>query len=62
MMKAVSTSESHLSGVVVNVLATGSKSCGLKPSQGNGFLRVIKIHSTPSIGWEVKPEAPRHEI
>jgi hypothetical protein len=22
------------------------------------FLRAIKIHSTPSFGWEVKPEVP----
>jgi hypothetical protein len=39
---------SHLGGVVVSVLATGHKGCGFEPGQGDGFLRVIKIHSTLS--------------
>jgi hypothetical protein len=43
---------------VVSVLATGSKSFGFNPSLGNGFLRAIKIRSTPSIRWEIKPEVP----
>jgi hypothetical protein len=38
----------RLGGVVVSVLATGPKGCGFKPGQGDGFLRVIKIRSTPS--------------
>jgi hypothetical protein len=44
------------------VLATKPKSRGFEPGQGNGFLRVIKIHSTPSFGWEVKPEFPCRKI
>jgi hypothetical protein len=43
---------------VVNVLATGPKGRGFKPGRGDGFLRVIKIHSTLSFRWQVKPEAP----
>jgi hypothetical protein len=31
----------------------------LKPGLVNGFLRAIKIRSTPSFGWEVKPEVVR---
>jgi hypothetical protein len=43
-----STNEAcHLGGVVVGVLATGSKGCGFEPGQGDGFLRAIKICSTP---------------
>jgi hypothetical protein len=42
-------------GVVVNVLAIGSKVRGFKPGRGDGFLRAIKISRTPSIGWEAKP-------
>jgi hypothetical protein len=45
---------SGLGGVVVNVLATGPKDCGLETGHGDGFLRAIKICSTPSLGWEVK--------
>jgi hypothetical protein len=47
---------------VVSVLATGPKGCGFEPGQGDRFLRVIKIHSTPSFGWEVKLEIPCHKI
>jgi hypothetical protein len=43
---------------VVSVLFTGFKVHGYKPGQGDGFLRLIKIHSTPSFGWEVKLEFP----
>jgi hypothetical protein len=39
---------SRLGGVVVSVLATGPKGCGFEPGQGDGFLRAIKISSTPS--------------
>jgi hypothetical protein len=42
---------------VVSVLATGPKGCGFKSCNGDGFLMAIKIRSTPSFGWEVKPEA-----
>jgi hypothetical protein len=47
---------------VVSVLATGPKCHGFKSGQGDGFLRAIKIHSTPSFGWEVKPEVPCRKI
>jgi hypothetical protein len=43
---------------VVSVLATGPKVRGLEPGQGDGFLRAIKICSTPSFRWEVKLEVP----
>jgi hypothetical protein len=52
----------YLSGVMVSVLAIGPKVRRFKPNQGNGFLRVIKFHSTPSFGGEVKLEAPCHKI
>jgi hypothetical protein len=32
------------------------------PDQGDGFLRAIKIHSTPSFGRVVKPGAPCYKI
>jgi hypothetical protein len=38
----------RLGGVVASVLATGSKDCVFEPGQGSGFLRAIKIRSTPS--------------
>jgi hypothetical protein len=44
--------------VVVSVLATGPKVRGFEPGKGYGFLRAIKIRSTPSFGWEVKREGP----
>jgi hypothetical protein len=47
---------------VVTVLATGPKGHRFKPGQDDGFLMAIKICSTPSFGWEVKPKAPCHEI
>jgi hypothetical protein len=43
---------------MVSVLDIGPKVCGLKPGQGDGFLRAIKIHSTSSFRGEVKLEAP----
>jgi hypothetical protein len=49
-------------GAVVSVLATGLKSCEFEPGKGVGFLRAIKIRSTPSLGWEVKPEVPYGKI
>jgi hypothetical protein len=45
-----SPSECHLGDVMVSVLATGPKVLGIKPSQSDGLLRMIKIHSTPSFG------------
>jgi hypothetical protein len=47
---------------VVSELTTGHKVCRFEPGKGDGFLRAIKIRSTPSFGWEVKPEVPCHEI
>jgi hypothetical protein len=58
----VCTNYSRLSGVVVSVLATGPKGHGFKPGQGNEFLRVIKIHITPSFIWEVKLVVPYCKI
>jgi hypothetical protein len=53
---------SHLGGVVVSVLVTGPKDRGFKPGRSDGFLRAIKIGSTPSLGWEVQPEFPCRKI
>jgi hypothetical protein len=53
---------SLLGGVVVSVLATGPKGIRFEPCQGDGFLRAIKIRSTPSFGWEVEPEVPCRKI
>jgi hypothetical protein len=47
---------------MVSVLAIGSKVHGFKPSQGNEFLRAIKIHCTLSFGGEVKPSALCHKM
>jgi hypothetical protein len=52
----------RLHGVVVSVLVPEPKGCGFEPGQGDGFLRVIKICSTPFFGWEVKLEVPCHKI
>jgi hypothetical protein len=40
-----------------SVLVTGPKGRWFEPGQGDGFLKAIKIRSTPSFGWEVKLEA-----
>jgi hypothetical protein len=58
LFKQVVNVKSRLGSVVVSVLATGPKGRGLKPGRGDGFVRTIKIRSTPSFGWEVKPEVP----
>jgi hypothetical protein len=47
---------------VVSVLDAGPTGSGFKPGRGDGFLRVIKIRSTPSFGWEVNPEVPCRKI
>jgi hypothetical protein len=47
---------------MVSVLAIGFKVSGFKLGQGDGFLRAIKIRTTPSFGGKVKPEAPCGEI
>jgi hypothetical protein len=41
---------SSLGGVMVSVFDTGTKDCGFKSGRGDGFLRAIKIRSTPSFG------------
>jgi hypothetical protein len=38
----------RLGGVVVSVLVTGPKGYGFEHGQVDGFLRAIKIRSTPS--------------
>jgi hypothetical protein len=43
---------------VVSVLAIGLNGRGFKPGRDDGFLRAMKIRSTLSFGWEVKPSAP----
>jgi hypothetical protein len=53
---------SRLGDIVVSVLATGPKGGCFKPGRGDGFLRAITIRSTPSFGWEVKPEVPCRKI
>jgi hypothetical protein len=47
---------------VVSVFATEHKARGLKPGRGDGFLRSIKIRSTLSFGWEVKPKVPFRKL
>jgi hypothetical protein len=42
------TLHSRLGGVVVSVLATGPKSWGFEPGQGDGYFKGDKIRSTPS--------------
>jgi hypothetical protein len=44
---------------VASVLATGRR---FEPDKGDGFLRMIKIHSTHFFRWEVKPEVPCRKI
>jgi hypothetical protein len=43
---------------MVSMFAIIAKVHRLKPGQGNGFLRAIKIGSTLSFGGEVKPLPP----
>jgi hypothetical protein len=47
---------------LVSMLAIGPKVQVINPDQDDGFLRAIKIRSTPSFGEEVKPESPRRII
>jgi hypothetical protein len=53
---------SRLPAVVVSMLATDPKVCGFEPVEGDGFLRAIKIRSTLSFEWEVKPGVPCRKI
>jgi hypothetical protein len=57
--KFINTSKSTLSGIKSStVLVSRPKGRGFEPGQGYGFLTAIKIRSTSSFGWEVKPEVP----
>jgi hypothetical protein len=47
---------------MVSVLARRPKVPRFKPGRGDGFLRVIKIRSTPSFGGEIKPLDPCRKI
>jgi hypothetical protein len=47
---------------MVSVLAIGPKVCGFTHSQGDGPLRVIKVHNTPYFGGKIKVFAPSHMI
>jgi hypothetical protein len=58
----LSLSNIRLGDVVVSVLDTGPEGCVLEPGQDDGFSRAIKILSTPSFRWEVKPEVPYPKI
>jgi hypothetical protein len=51
-----------LDGLVVIVPVTRPKDREFKYSRGRWILRPIKIGSTTSLGWEVKPSAPCCEI
>jgi hypothetical protein len=50
--------ENFKSHIVVSVFATGPKGCGFEPGQGDGFLRAIKILSTPSFRMGSKAGGP----
>jgi hypothetical protein len=41
---------------------TDPRFAGSNPTEGDGFLRVINIGSTPSFGREVKPSATCRKI
>jgi hypothetical protein len=47
---------------VVSVLATRPQESLVQTRRDDGFLRAIKIRTTPSFGWEVKPEVPRRKV
>jgi hypothetical protein len=44
---------------VVSVLAIRPKGRGFIPGRGDGFLRAIKIRSTPSFGRDLKSHVVR---
>jgi hypothetical protein len=51
-----------LGGLVVVGLQLDPKFAGSNAAEDDGFLRAIKIHSTTSIGGEVKPSIPCRKI
>jgi hypothetical protein len=59
---SVNSTVSCLGGVMVSMLTIGPKDLRFKPDRGDQFLRVIKIHSMPSFGGEVKWEVRCHKI
>jgi hypothetical protein len=52
---------SCVGGVVVSVLATGSKSHGFNPGQGDGFLKAKNQQHT-FVQTESKAGGPLHKI
>jgi hypothetical protein len=52
----------RLGDVLGSVPTTERKGRGFKCGLGDGLWRPIKIRSTPSFGWEVKPEVPCRKI
>jgi hypothetical protein len=53
---------SRFGGVVIGVLVTGPRVCWFEPDRSDWFLMAIKIRSTPTFVWEIKPEIPRRNI
>jgi hypothetical protein len=49
-------------GLVVSMLAIGSKVCGFKPGHYDRCARAIKIRDTTFIGGEVKPSVSCRKI
>jgi hypothetical protein len=47
---------------MVSVLAIGLKVSGFKTGRGYRFLTAIKIRSTASFAWEVKPSTSCRKI
>jgi hypothetical protein len=47
---------------VVIVLVLGSRFASSNLAKDNGFLRVIKLHSTTSLRGKVKPLVPCREM
>ena len=45
-------------GVVVSMLASGTKVCGFKPGRSRWIFTDVKILSMPSSGGEVKESVP----
>jgi hypothetical protein len=47
---------------MVSGLAIVHKVCGFLPGRGDGFIRLIKVHSTSSVRGEIKLWAPFRNI
>jgi hypothetical protein len=48
--------------LILACLPLDPRFAGSNPAEDDGFLRSIKIHSTPSFGGEVKPSVPCRKI